>query len=156
MSYLGLGPTHARHDPGALFHGNKLVGRDRLEIFLQTTGPADFMSAIFSRPRPKCRRVSSTIPEPSLKIAATAWISAGGVQHTALSPDLASENLENFADMAGMEYLQWILSSQRTSTELRAEPLPADELPEQSRSSFRRVAWNCHSPERVGGSACPD
>jgi L-arabinose isomerase len=45
------------------------------------------------------------IPEPSLKIAATAWISAGGAHHTALSPALIPEHLENFADMAGMEYL---------------------------------------------------
>jgi L-arabinose isomerase len=45
------------------------------------------------------------IPEPSLKIAATAWISAGGAHHTALSPALTPEHLENFAEMSGMEYL---------------------------------------------------
>ena len=44
-------------------------------------------------------------PEPNLKVAATAWILAGGAHHTALSPALTSEHLENFADMAGMEYL---------------------------------------------------
>lgn len=45
------------------------------------------------------------IPEPNLKIAATAWISAGGSHHTALSRALNSEHLENFAEMASMEYL---------------------------------------------------
>ena len=44
-------------------------------------------------------------PEPNLKIAATAWISAGGSHHTALSPALTAEHLENFAAMADMEYL---------------------------------------------------
>ena len=45
------------------------------------------------------------IPEPNLKIAATAWISAGGSHHTALSRALKTEHLESFADMAGLEYL---------------------------------------------------
>ena len=52
------------------------------------------------------------LPEPGLKIAAAAWISAGGSHHTALSPALAPEHLQNFAEMAGMEYL---LIDQRTS-----------------------------------------
>jgi L-arabinose isomerase len=45
------------------------------------------------------------VPEPNLKIAATAWISAGGSHHTALSPALTPEHLEKFAGIAGMEYL---------------------------------------------------
>jgi L-arabinose isomerase len=45
------------------------------------------------------------MPEPDLKIAASAWISAGGAHHTALSPALSAEHLENFAEMAGMEFL---------------------------------------------------
>jgi L-arabinose isomerase len=45
------------------------------------------------------------IPEPNLKIAATAWILAGGSHHTALSPALRAEHLESFADIAGMECL---------------------------------------------------
>jgi L-arabinose isomerase len=44
-------------------------------------------------------------PEPSLKVSATAWILAGGAHHTALSRALTSEHQENFAEMAGMEYL---------------------------------------------------
>lgn len=45
------------------------------------------------------------IPEPNLKVAATAWIAAGGAHHTALSRALTSEHLQNFAEMAGMECL---------------------------------------------------
>jgi L-arabinose isomerase len=45
------------------------------------------------------------VPEPSLQNAAVAWISAGGAHHTALSPALSPEHLENFAEMASMEYL---------------------------------------------------
>jgi L-arabinose isomerase len=45
------------------------------------------------------------IPEPNLKVAATAWILAGGAHHTALSRALTSEHLEDFAEMARMEYL---------------------------------------------------
>jgi L-arabinose isomerase len=45
------------------------------------------------------------IPEPNLKVGATAWILAGGAHHTALSRALTPAHLENFADMAGMECL---------------------------------------------------
>jgi L-arabinose isomerase len=45
------------------------------------------------------------IPEPNLKIAATAWIYAGGAHHTALSRALTPEHLKDFAEMAGLEYL---------------------------------------------------
>jgi L-arabinose isomerase len=45
------------------------------------------------------------VPEPNLKIAATAWIHAGGAHHTALSCALTPDHLENFAEMAGMECL---------------------------------------------------
>jgi L-arabinose isomerase len=45
------------------------------------------------------------IPEPNLKVAATAWIHAGGAHHTVLSCALTPEHLENFAEMAGMECL---------------------------------------------------
>jgi L-arabinose isomerase len=46
------------------------------------------------------------IPEPNLKVAATAWISAGGAHHTALSRAITSEHLQNFADIAGIECLR--------------------------------------------------
>ena len=45
------------------------------------------------------------IPEPDVRVAATAWIHAGGAHHTALSYALTPEHLQNFAEMAGMECL---------------------------------------------------
>ncbi len=45
-------------------------------------------------------------PKPDLKIAAEAWITAGGSHHSCFSQALTSEYLEDFADMAGVEYLQ--------------------------------------------------
>ena len=46
------------------------------------------------------------IPDPDLKIAATAWILAGGAHHTGFSFDVKPVQLQYFADMAGIEYLQ--------------------------------------------------
>jgi L-arabinose isomerase len=45
------------------------------------------------------------VPEPNLKVAATAWILAGGSHHTSLSYALTSEHLQDFADIAGLECL---------------------------------------------------
>jgi L-arabinose isomerase len=44
-------------------------------------------------------------PEPSLKVAAAAWILAGGAHHTSFSQALTAQHFEDFAEMAGMEYL---------------------------------------------------
>jgi L-arabinose isomerase len=45
------------------------------------------------------------IPEPDLKTSATTWILAGGAHHTAISRALTPEHLEDFAEMAGIEFL---------------------------------------------------
>ncbi len=45
------------------------------------------------------------LPQPDLKIAAAAWIHAGGAHHTGYSYDLTAEHLEDFATIAGMEFL---------------------------------------------------
>jgi len=45
------------------------------------------------------------IPQPDLKTAAAAWILAGGAHHTGFSLSLTAEHLEDFAEMAGMEFL---------------------------------------------------
>ncbi len=44
-------------------------------------------------------------PKPNLKVAATTWIAAGGAHHTCLSTALTPEHLEDFAHIAGIEYL---------------------------------------------------
>ena len=45
------------------------------------------------------------LPRPSLKIAAAAWIYAGGAHHTSFSYSVTAEHLHDFVDMAGMEFL---------------------------------------------------
>jgi L-arabinose isomerase len=44
-------------------------------------------------------------PEPNLKIAATTWILAGGAHHTGFSQALTAQHLEDYAEMAGLEFL---------------------------------------------------
>ena len=43
------------------------------------------------------------VPRPSLKVAAAAWILAGGAHHTGFSQPVTARHLEDFAEMAGME-----------------------------------------------------
>ena len=46
------------------------------------------------------------LPRPNLKTAAAAWIHAGGPHHTSFSQAVTAEHLEDFADMAGLEFLR--------------------------------------------------
>jgi len=45
------------------------------------------------------------IPRPDLKTAAAAWILAGGAHHTGFSQSVTAEHLEDFAEMADIEFL---------------------------------------------------
>ena len=45
-------------------------------------------------------------PRPDLKVAAAAWIHAGGAHHTGFSQAVTSAHLEAFADMAGIEFVR--------------------------------------------------
>jgi len=45
------------------------------------------------------------VPRPDLATAAAAWIHAGGPHHTALSPALRVEHVEDWARMCGVELL---------------------------------------------------
>jgi L-arabinose isomerase len=44
-------------------------------------------------------------PFPDMKTGCTAWILAGGAHHTCFSQNLRPEHLEDFAEMAGIEYV---------------------------------------------------
>ncbi len=46
------------------------------------------------------------VPRPDLKTAAEAWILAGGAHHTGFSQALTVEHLEDFAEIAGLEFLK--------------------------------------------------
>ncbi len=45
------------------------------------------------------------VPQPDLKVAAAAWIYAGGAHHTGFSQVVTAEMLQDFADMADIEFL---------------------------------------------------
>jgi L-arabinose isomerase len=45
------------------------------------------------------------VPRPNLKVAAGAWIYAGGAHHTGFSQAITAAHLEMFAEMAGIEYV---------------------------------------------------
>jgi L-arabinose isomerase len=59
------------------------------------------------------------LPEPSLKVAAAAWIYAGGAHHTSFSQALTMEHLEDFAEIAGIELIR--IDSETRIHELRRE-----------------------------------
>jgi L-arabinose isomerase len=46
------------------------------------------------------------LPKPSLKVAAAAWIYAGGAHHTGFSQALTTEHLADFAEIAGVELIR--------------------------------------------------
>jgi L-arabinose isomerase len=58
-------------------------------------------------------------PEPNLKVAAASWIYAGGAHHTGFSFDLTAEHMEDFATIAGMEYL--VIDNQTTVSNFKKE-----------------------------------
>ena len=46
------------------------------------------------------------IPCPNLKVAAGAWILAGGAHHTGFSQAVTTEAMQDFAEIAGLEFLR--------------------------------------------------
>jgi len=59
------------------------------------------------------------IPRPNLAVAAAAWIYAGGAHHTCFSQSITSEMLEDFAEMAGIEWV--LINSETKVSEFRKE-----------------------------------
>ncbi|HTR66526.1 MAG TPA: L-arabinose isomerase [Terriglobales bacterium] len=122
---LEVCPSIAEDEPTAEIHPLSIGGKAdpvRL-VFTASSGPAvnasvidlgDRFRLIVNRvnlvppehPLPKLPVARALwIPEPDLKIAATAWILAGGAHHTALSRALTAQHLEDFAEIADIEYL---------------------------------------------------
>jgi L-arabinose isomerase len=59
------------------------------------------------------------VPKPNLKVGAAAWILAGGAHHTGFSMAITSECMEDFADMAGIEYV--LINSDTKISEFKKE-----------------------------------
>lgn len=58
-------------------------------------------------------------PYPDMNTGCAAWILAGGAHHTGYSQNLTSEHLQDFADMAGIEYV--LISKKTDLYQLRNE-----------------------------------
>jgi L-arabinose isomerase len=59
------------------------------------------------------------VPKPNLKVGATAWILAGGAHHTGFSMALTADHMEDFCEMAGIEYL--CINENTTVSEFKKE-----------------------------------
>jgi L-arabinose isomerase len=59
------------------------------------------------------------VPRPDLKVAAGGWILAGGAHHTGFSRPVTAKHLEDFADIAGMEFV--LIDGSTTISQLRKE-----------------------------------
>ena len=59
------------------------------------------------------------VPRPNLKIAAGAWIMAGGAHHTGFSQSVTTAHLEDYANMVGLEFL--VIDSQTRLTDFKKE-----------------------------------
>lgn len=122
---LEVCPSIAAAQPSLEIHPLSIGGKSdpvRL-VFRSRTGPAVAASIIDrgdrfrlvvnkvnaiepEQPLPNLPVASAIwLPEPNLKVAATAWILAGGAHHTGFSLALTAEHLEDFAGMAGIEFL---------------------------------------------------
>ncbi len=59
------------------------------------------------------------LPHPNLKVAAQAWILAGGPHHTGFSQSVTVEHLEDYAEMAGLEFV--VIDEQTTIRSFKQE-----------------------------------
>ena len=85
--YLNLSP---REDLGGGFHDVLLNAVD------------DMAESLEQKRAPRC---SGEDGLAALKVAAAAWIYAGGAHHTSFSYAVTADHLRDFADMAGIEFL---------------------------------------------------
>ena len=122
---LEICPTIAAGKPSLEIHPLSIGGKEdpvRL-VFDAAAGPAINASIVdmgnrfrlivntveavpISEPLPKLPVARALwIPQPNLKVAAAAWILAGGAHHTGFSLALTAEHMEDFAEMAGIEFV---------------------------------------------------
>jgi L-arabinose isomerase len=86
--------------PGPALNATVVDMGDRFRMIVNA------VNVVASEPLPRLPVASAVwVPEPNLKIGAAAWILAGGAHHTGFSQALTPEHLENFAEMAGLEFV---------------------------------------------------
>jgi L-arabinose isomerase len=136
---LEICPSIANSKPSAQIHPLSIGGKAdpvRL-VFTSESGPAvnasivdlgDHFRMIVNKvnvippdqPLPKLPVARALwVPEPDLKTAASSWILAGGAHHTGFSLSLSVEHLEDYAAMAGLEFL--IIDRETTVRDFKKE-----------------------------------
>ena len=104
---LGIG---AKADPARLVFdvasgpGVNASIMDMGNRFRLLVNPCDVVPADAPLPKLPVARVVWE-PKPNLEVAAGAWILSGGAHHTGFSMAVTKEHLEDFAEIAGIEYL---------------------------------------------------
>ncbi len=122
---LEICPSIAAERPTAEIHPLSIGGKAdpvRL-VFTAPAGPAVVASIVQmrnrfrmilnevdvtapDRPLPKLPVARALwAPRPNLAVAAAAWIYAGGAHHTGFSQSLTTEHMEDYAEIADMEFL---------------------------------------------------
>ena len=87
--------------PGPALNASIIDMGDRFRLLVNTVDvvPPD-------APLPKLPVARAVwLPHPDLKVAAAAWILAGGAHHTGFSQAVTVQNLEDYAEMAGLEFV---------------------------------------------------
>ena len=86
--------------PGSALNASMIDLGDRFRLLVNT------VDAIEPNDLPKLPVARALWkPHPDLQTAASAWILAGGAHHTCFSQNLSVEYLEDFSEIAGIEYV---------------------------------------------------
>lgn len=84
------------------------------------------VECIKPQPLPKLPVASALwIPKPNFQVGAGAWILAGGTHHSSFSYDITPEYWEDYAEIAGIEYLH---INEKTTTEEFKQELRMNEV----------------------------
>jgi L-arabinose isomerase len=121
---LEICPSIATGKPSVEVHPLSIGGKDDPARLVFTAGEGPALNATLLDMGDRFRLLVNTVetvtapqlpklpvaralwaPQPSLKVAATAWILAGGAHHTGFSFSVKPAHLRYFAEMAGIEYL---------------------------------------------------
>jgi L-arabinose isomerase len=117
---LGIG---GKNDPARLVFTSKPgqgVAATVVDMGSRFRMIVNVVDCIESKPLPNLPVASALwIPQPNLEIGAAAWILAGGTHHTSFSYDLTVEYLEDYAEIAGIEFV--LIDNKTTISEFKKE-----------------------------------
>jgi len=135
---LEVCPLIADHKPKLQVHPLGIGGKNDPARLVFTSKPGEGVAAtvvdmgnrfrmivnkvecVESKPLPKLPVASALwVPQPNFEVGAAAWILAGGTHHTSFSYDLTAEYLEDFAEIAGIEFL--LIDEKTTIPEFKKE-----------------------------------